>query len=698
MGPTDTPSYIGAGRETSRTPRVQTATGNEQGSVHRDHGLNAVGEPTRGHWRNHVGPYLIAGCAYLLLSTFMWIHVWTSHPSSVTTCGCGDTSPTIWYMAWPAYAMIHGQNPFYSTAIGYPNGDSLVFAAFGIVMAPVTWLFGPVSAVNVVFTVSPVISALAMFALVRRWVSWAPAAFVAGLFYGFSPFVVSNLGEGHVDFVMMAIPPLLVLCLDELLIRQRTRAGIMGIVIGLLLTAQFFVSVEILVLSIVEAGIGIAMVVIYAAIRSPATLRKHAGHAATGGGVAALTTVILLAFPVWLALAGPAHFSGVTHPGVPLTRFSASIANAIFPASTLNDLQWQHIVGAYQGPMLSPQYFGPGVIVVCLAGLLVWWKDRLLWLFGVLSVVTLLMATSSGTLIARLPLLKNAFPIHFVSLVYLTVGVVLAVVVDHSRSAFRNRESRSTGGSGSISGLRAHLSSWSGTLAGIAVAIIAIAPTAAYVAQSIPMTTEAVVLPTWFHAVAPRLPGRSVVLALPAPFTTTTPGITWEARDGKRYLQAISMKQAALTWHALTGQEYSTVGAGGLGVGVKHDTGEDQGQNIITKVTFAYGSSPDVTSSDIAAVHRALSDWGVTRVVLPDQPELPSYDQVASVTAMAELISAATGTNPTHVADAWVWRQVNDDDPRVFPNATQYARCLSGLGTHGPVAVHRATTCVLGSA
>ena len=176
-----------------------------------------------------------------------------------------------------------------------------------------------------------------------------------------------------------------------------------------------------------------------------------------------------------------------------------------------------------------------------------------------------------------------------------------------------------------------------------------------------------------------------MVLAFPAPFTTTIRGATWEAKGGQRYLLGISFKQAALTWHALTGQDYSMVGTGGLGAGVKHDTGEDQGQNVITKVTFAYDSTPNVTSSDIVAVHRALSEWGVTMVVLPDQSELPSYDQVAPVTAMAALISAATGARPTHVADAWVWRRVNRENPRSYPGAAQYPRCKTRLPPAGVI-------------
>ena len=78
------------------------------------------------------------------------------------------------------------------------------------------------------------------------------------------------------------------------------------------------------------------------------------------------------------------------------------------------------------------------------------------------------------------------------------------------------------------------------------VAVVAMAPPAAYLAKSIPMTVEPIVLPTWFRAVAPKLPGHPVVLALPAPFTTTTPGVTWEANGGHRYLLADGWKQACV--------------------------------------------------------------------------------------------------------------------------------------------------------
>ena len=95
-----------------------------------------------------------------------------------------------------------------------------------------------------------------MFALVRRWVSWMPAAFVAGLFYGFSPFVLNNLTSGHVDLTLVAIPPLVVICLDELLIDNAGARSSSGYVLGLLLSLQFLVGTEILVLLLLEGAMG----------------------------------------------------------------------------------------------------------------------------------------------------------------------------------------------------------------------------------------------------------------------------------------------------------------------------------------------------------------------------------------------------------------------------------------------------------
>ena len=57
---------------------------------------------------HRVRTLLVSGGLYLVLSVGVWWHVWSTHPTSVTTCGCGDSSLFTWFLEWPAYAIGHG--------------------------------------------------------------------------------------------------------------------------------------------------------------------------------------------------------------------------------------------------------------------------------------------------------------------------------------------------------------------------------------------------------------------------------------------------------------------------------------------------------------------------------------------------------------------------------------------------------------
>jgi len=646
-------------------------------------------------------PYLVAGALYLALSALLWAHVWTGHPTSVTTCGCGDMSGSIWFTFWPQYALAHGLNPLFSTAVGYPTGVSLIFGSFGIPLAPLSWLVGTIASLNVALTVFPVLSALSMFALVRRWVTWMPAAFVAGLFYGFSPFVLNNLTSGHVDLTLVAIPPLVVICLDELLIRQRRSPIVVGVLLGLLLSLQFLIGTEILVLLFLEGVVGVALCLIDAARRDPAALRAHTRHAVVGGAVAAAAAAVLLAYPIWLVLAGPAHYSGSIHPGLSLNTFGGSAQRFFLPAKPsvhgAFSSAFFRIVGGYQGPVLSAQYFGLGILVVCLGGSVVWRRQRVLWLFGLLALLSMFLVTSSGPWLGSLPLFKNVVPSHYVLFAYLAVAVLLGVIVDNTRNAVDGAIDRNRDGSPSTTpsprgstGRR-----WSGALSGLAVAFVALAPPAAYVAQGIPFTVEPIVLPSWFRTVAPHLTGHPAILVLPAPFSATTSKLKWTDSRGRSIPLIVSGKQAAMTWQALSGQRFSIVGAGGLGAGTVHSAAQNEGQNVISRVTFAYAAPPAVSSKDIEAVTRALQGWRVDTVVLPDQPGLPEYDQVASVPDMVALITEASGIRPTFVANAWVWNGVRRASQVTGATAAKFASCTRDAGPSGRVTVPGVVECVL---
>src|ERR1700677_1131352 len=344
--------------------------------------------------------WLAVGLGYLLVSVAVWWDVWSRHPTSTTTCGCGDNSLFTWFLAWPAFAMAHGLDPLHSTAMGYPGGVNLLSntseLAIGTILAPVTWLFGPIATLNVALTLAPVLSGLAMFGLLRRWVTWTPAAVTAGLLYGFSPFIVSSLSGAYLMLGTAVVPPLIVACLDELLITQRRSPLRAGMALGLLVTLQFFIGTEVLLLVVIVGLIGVLAVIVFAALRHPDALRERSGHAVIGVLFAGGTAIVLLAYPIWFSLAGPSHLSEPIWPGLDVHAIGTVLRDFFVPAPA--EVSALHLViGGYQGPALSNQYFGFGVATVLIGGTIVWRRDLRLWLFGSVALISAVLSFKVGS-------------------------------------------------------------------------------------------------------------------------------------------------------------------------------------------------------------------------------------------------------------------------------------------------------------
>ena len=620
--------------------------------------------------------WLGATAAYLALSLGVWWNIWSGHPTTTATCGCGDSSLFTWFIEWPAHALAHGLDPLHSTAMGYPGGVNLLSntseLAVGVVLAPVTWLFGPVASLNVAVTLAPVLSALAMFFLLRRWIAWAPAAFVGGLLYGFSPFVLGALSGSYLMVGVAVVPPLVVAGLDELMVRQRRSAVVTGVGLGLVLVVQFFIGTEALAILVMTTALGVLVVVAYAALRLPEVLRSKAHHAGVGLASAGVTSVVLLAYPAWYAFAGPSHLSEPIWPGTTLRYSGAVFADFFDPApAATGQTALNRIVGGYQGPALSHQYFGWGTVAVLVVGLVLWRRDLRLWLFGALSVVTgvLALGQEHGTwlpwqALSTLPLFENIIPSRYLVETYLTVAIMVAIIVDHAhRAASESLHARQKGRGSAW---------WSGAV-GIAVAAVAIVPIADYLAPGLPLTVQPITLPTWFRAVAPHLTAHQVVLVFPAPF---------------------SLSQSALTWQAVDHDAFSLAGQGGPGGQASRAGVEAAGVTVLSDASVDFGAEP-TGPGPIAAARRALDGWGVTTVVIPDQPGLPTYDQIVSVPRAAALITAATGRRPEHRSDAWVWSGVQHAGPPVLTSADRFTECTEFLPSHGAPAVDRATSCVL---
>lgn len=139
------------------------------------------------------------------------------------------------------------RNLLYSSSMNYPAGVNGGWntSAMGLAvpLVPVTLLWGPVVAYNVAIMCAPVACALAGAWAASQFVSRRPA-FVAGIAYGFSTYVIAQ-SAGHLNLAFAVLPPLVVGFVERL-VTGRGRTWVNAVVLGCAVGWQFYLSNELL--------------------------------------------------------------------------------------------------------------------------------------------------------------------------------------------------------------------------------------------------------------------------------------------------------------------------------------------------------------------------------------------------------------------------------------------------------------------
>ncbi len=579
-------------------------------------------------------------------------------------------------MAWPAWAMAHLHNLFFSGAVNVPGGANLLSntsgTLVGVVLAPVTWVFGPVTATNVALTLAPALSAWACFAAVRPLVTWKAGAIPAGFVYGYSAAMVTALAYGHVSVTFLVVPPLLFTTLHEIVIRQEHSVRRDGLVLAALLVAQFLISPEVLVMCLLFGTVGL-LAVMAVGWRQ---VRTRAGHALPSLGLAAGVTVALLAYPAWYGVAGPQSVSGLLFPlapvlGVPLSGVLAPGQYAAIGGELVR-------FGGYLGRTGPPaDYVGGGVVAAALAATVVGRRRPLTWLLLLLAAVTLLLALGAylegapGWLghpwlpwqaLWRLPVLKEILPDQFAPFLALFLAFLLAVGLDALYVAHR----------GPASWVARHVRPVTAAATAL-VAVAAVVPV--FVTFDVPLTVVPLRIPAYVRDVAPTLPADTVLLTVPFAFSGSAQPMLWQAVDGFHFRLA----GAALKTPDASG---GPVGPGAPG----------SARRILSDLTVLGGPEPTGTPAQVAAVRRAIGQWRVGEVVVIDGP---GRDPVYA----SGFLTMVLGTAPAYVHGAWVWPLQSGGPPAAPATGGSLARCRAAAATPGaradPLTMSR---CVLSGA
>jgi hypothetical protein len=312
-------------------------------------------------------------------------------------------------------------------------------------------------------------------------------------------------------------------------------------------TAQLLVSPEVLSMCAMAAFVGLVVL----AARHPAVARQHARELVLGLGAAAVSFVVLAAYPLWAYLSGPFHVSGPQHPIDVIEDYHTTLESLVFP----NSLERFGTAGMFaRGNSLAGRnsvehavYLGVPLLCILVLIAVRYRRAGIVQFFSLLAlgawVVTLGPFLYVGLtphtgihlpydLIKHIPLINAGIDVRYSLIMYLAVAVVLAVGLDRLRA----------------DGLFAPGAGWRRRLAGprtatpraraglcAALAVIGLVP----LVPSLPYASTSFGVPSIFTAAGSPVSNGDVVLSYPLPVGyqnyANDQALLWQAEAGMRF-------------------------------------------------------------------------------------------------------------------------------------------------------------------
>jgi hypothetical protein len=361
-------------------------------------------------------------------------------PHLGSTCLCtpgSDPSSYQWFLAWWPHALLHGENPFITDRLFAPGHVNLgavdLVPGPALLAAPVTLLFGPVVSFNLLALLAPPLAAGAAYALCRELGANPPAAWLGGLVFGFSPYMLGHL-LGHLDLIMVFPVPLAALVAVRR-IQGRMGARACAVWMGLVIAVELLCSLE---LGATLVGVGVCALVLAGAL-VPA--RRHAiALALPSLGAGAVLAAIVCSPWLVYGLTGPTSAGFFLNYG---ERFSSDGLGPLVPTAVIRiGRHWFHTVsGTFTGNLAETESYLGIVLVLILARFLItrWGRAPVRLLTALLTVVVVLMLgpylhlAGQSTIplpwdaLQRLPLIDHIAPVRLSSDMFLLAGVILAL-------------------------------------------------------------------------------------------------------------------------------------------------------------------------------------------------------------------------------------------------------------------------------
>jgi len=304
-----------------------------------------------------------------------------------------DVSSYVWALWWMAHQVAHLGDPWFTTYMAAPAGIQLGFDTLmplpGLIMAPVTLLFGPTVSFALLTILMPGLLCYVMYRAARLWLG-QPGAIAAGALFGLSTMVTwQDIYHLNISIGTLFLPLTL-----EAAVRLRRHPGRrQSLVLGVVLGASVLANQESAVAAVLLAAAILLPRLAELAIRERrlAAAGRQLRTLALGAAVA-----VVIAAPQLIAMIRQVTDGGAAIAAAQVTQltqsyrhFSVGLGTLFAPSPRLARYHLGQLTSAYQFTDKVQRAegiptFGILLAVLALIGLAVTWRRRSSWALGLL--------------------------------------------------------------------------------------------------------------------------------------------------------------------------------------------------------------------------------------------------------------------------------------------------------------------------
>ena len=312
-----------------------------------------------------------------------------------------DIGAYVWGFWWMARQVTQLANPWFTSLMAAPVGVPLGFHTLmplpGLLLTPVTLIWGPSVSYNLLVLITPGLLCYTMYRAARLWVPSVIGAIAAGAFYGLSA-MLTQQDWYHVNIALGAA--FLPMALEASVRLRRTPGRRQAIILGVVMGAAVLTDQESAVLAAIVTGLTLL----------PWLLRHPSWGKLRPAALAVLIGAVL-ASPQRLVMAQEAVFAHARGGlaidphllAVSYKQYGIGLPGMFTPTPRVADFG----LGSLAGPFLHGRdneglpMFGTVVTVLALGGLAVSWRRRSAWLLAALWAGCALLALGTSLWIGR---------------------------------------------------------------------------------------------------------------------------------------------------------------------------------------------------------------------------------------------------------------------------------------------------------